>query len=176
MSDLFTPPGAVPHSASGPAAEGLEISSAAFPSEDQCPVCGLDPCGCGIDVPVLSDVEGLPIEDVIPIVEMDALGGADEAPAAELLPSWCSPAIAAFIDRRAAIEAKHGAKAVTDQGRQPGDLAKDLHERACALLDRLRGRAPDVERAELALNTLATIGALALALHERLAAIAATPD
>lgn len=126
-----------------------------------CPCCGVEPCARGIEI--------IPVDGVIDIYDAPPV----EEPvlsAAECLDAWRSPAISDFIDRRAALHEKHGDKAVTDQARPPAAMAKDLKERASALLDRLAGREPDAERAALALNSLATLGALALALHQRLTA------
>jgi hypothetical protein len=125
------------------------------------------PLSAGADV---ADVDPFPV-----IEQVAAIVAATPIAPAETLAAWRNPALAAFIDRRAELQAKHGERAVTDPARPPALIAHDLKERACAILDRLTGR-PSREQAELALGTLATIGALALALHDRLSADLSTSN
>lgn len=164
-----------------PSVDAAAAAIAAAPSdfgtggEDCCPACGLDPCGCGLEV---IPIDGfVPIFDAPPAPEPEpGMAAAGRAPPSERLAAWATPAIAAFIDRRAALQAKHGDKAVTDPGRPPALMAHDLKERGAALVDRLTGRAHVLgsaearEQIEIALATAATAGALALALYERLCA------
>jgi hypothetical protein len=90
---------------------------------------------------------------------------------------YASPAAQAFLERRLALQAKHGGGAVTDLSRGAAAIAGNLLERAQAVRERLaRNRAPSRGQLEAAAAALATCGALALALHDAIAAaLAAAP-
>lgn len=132
---------------------------------DGCPVCGLDPCGCRVEL------KGKTPRGVLPMVE--------RTPAPPALAAN-HPFAAVAVARRTALEAKHGERACTGADRPAYSMARDLHERAGALVDRLSGAEPSSatpegrERVALALNTLASVGALAMALHDNLKAVAAS--
>lgn len=174
VTDLFsTPPEAQPHCASDAAPEATHASGAFVSEQDDLPAwcgrCGVDPCACdqladGAAPPDAPDVDPFPVLEQVAAI----IAATPTAPAA-MVASWQSPFFAAAIDRRAELQAKHGERAVTDPSRPAALMAHDLKERACAILDRLSGR-PRREQMEIALNTLATAGALALSLHDRLRA------
>lgn len=88
---------------------------------------------------------------------------------------YASGAGQAFIERRLQLQREHGALAKTDLSNSPLALARSLHERATALIEGLGGRgAPSRETIDAALARLVTVGAVALALHDRLTADRAT--
>ncbi|MEA3036834.1 MAG: hypothetical protein QOH04_2611 [Sphingomonadales bacterium] len=141
-------------------ARGLPFEGPVLSEVEGCQECGVDPCACAR----FAGLEEAAAAALAPPASIRA--GMFDPRASERLLAWRSPALAAFLDRRAELEAKHGDKAATAPGRDAAAMARDLHERSLALLDRLRGHGGD--RFALALNTLASVGALALALHEKL--------
>jgi hypothetical protein len=82
---------------------------------------------------------------------------------------YASDAAQAFTERRLALQRRHGALATTDLSNPPYALALALHERAQAILEGLGGRnPPDPATIDASLTRLATLGALAFSLHDKL--------
>lgn len=84
---------------------------------------------------------------------------------------YASEAAQRFLDRRLQLQREHGPLARTDLSNPPYVLALSLHERAQAVLEGLSQRGPHSrETLALARTRLATLGALATALDDRLVA------
>jgi len=76
-----------------------------------------------------------------------------------------SGAMAAFLERRDALDARHGELAATSPDRQPYLIARDAEARLIAAMDRLRGH-PDRDTLALARGSVEGAGALLTSLHD----------
>jgi hypothetical protein len=127
----------------------------------KCLVCGVEPCGCGIDF-----ARAPRHSQILPMVEGEP--GTLAAPAARFTHA------APFAARREELAERHGPRSAAAGDLPVFLLAGNMLERAQAVRERLSGpRLPDAELAAIALRTLETMGAIALTLHERLTAIVA---
>lgn len=157
-ADLDVPTGSA--RPAGPGTSGgasyLDRPELPEPGADACPLCGLDPCGCGELMIDAAEAIGSPPAPELALFEWPIAGQRPPG----LLAVWRA--------RRAKLLADHGSRACVSLDQPPGAIARAARERMQAVEERLGMRPPSPEQIEIARGTLATVGALLLALTDRL--------
>ncbi|HEV2747516.1 MAG TPA: hypothetical protein VGW34_09495 [Allosphingosinicella sp.] len=135
--------------------------------EDLCRVCGIDPCACA---QLAAEIEADLGREPPPAPALPA-PGLDPAEVAALL---ASPALGRFLAVRVG-QLAHGHSEAADRRRPAHDLARKARDRLSDALDDLLGT-PNAERRAAALRRVEIVGALLLALWDRLAVESDTFD